>query len=158
MIERIENNNLWKKFVTELEYKNEKPPFSVLEEGGKANAMLLFHGTTSTDPSIIIDSHEGLDYRFNGKNATMLGKGVYFHKNASYSDGYAYKKGTHKIMIVAKVLVGQTTTVQSDSQRTVPPLLEGSDRARYDTINGGDGRYVVFTNAKSYPAYLITYN
>ena len=146
--------------MTELEVKQESPPYSILSEGGKANSKLLFHGTTSTNPKIIIDSHEGLDHRFNGKNATVLGKGVYFHEQAEYSDGYAYRKQTLKtsrVIIVAKVLVGNTIKVDSDSNRTLPPLVAGSDRERYDKINAGDGRFVIFTNAKAYPAYLITY-
>ena len=72
--------------------------------------MLLFHGTTTTDPRIIIDSDEGLDIRFNGKNATAYGKGIYFHQTASYSIGFAHQnaRGRNREMLVAKVLVGDT--------------------------------------------------
>ena len=126
--------------------------------GGNSNAKILFHGTSVTDPNIIIDSHEGLDLRFNGTNGTLLGKGVYFHERANYCDRYAFNSGKNKIVVVAKVLLGKTITLEHKTDRCYPPLLPGSDRVRYDSVNGGDGRFVIFTNAKAYPAYLITYN
>ena len=61
-------------------------------------------------------------------------------------------------MIAAKVLVGQTITLGMDSSRVLTPKLPGSERERYDTINNGSGMVIIFTNAKAYPAYLITYN
>ena len=72
-IERVENRNLWNKFATELAVKDLNPPYSILEEGGRGNPQLLFHGTTGTNPRIILDSHEGLDLRFNGKNRIKFG-------------------------------------------------------------------------------------
>jgi hypothetical protein len=50
----------------------------------------LFHGTRSTDPSLIYKSESGLDMRFS--NSGMYGKGIYFAENSSYSDAYAYNK------------------------------------------------------------------
>ena len=121
--------------------------------------MLLFHGTTTTDPRIIIDSDEGLDIRFNGKNATAYGKGIYFHQTASYSIGFAHQnaRGRNREMLVAKVLVGDTVKQGGDSNRRLPPCLPGSTTYRYDSINDGGGMYISFTNSKTYPAYLISF-
>ena len=50
----------------------------------------LFHGTSSTDPSLIYKSESGLDMRFSKPG--MYGKGIYFAENSSYSDSYAFYK------------------------------------------------------------------
>ena len=138
------NLNLWNKFVTELEAKNVPRPFSVLSVGGNAKSKLLFHGTTSTDPMLVIESHEGLDHRFNGKNATMYGKGVYFHKESRYCHSYAHVTPSNtRIILLANVLVGNSVAQESDPTRFVPPLLPNSQVERYDSINNSKGMYTL---------------
>ena len=69
----------------------------------------LFHGTSSTDPSLIYKSESGLDMRFS--NSGMYGKGIYFAEHSSYSDGYAFYKNNavgQKQMFLALVLVGDS--------------------------------------------------
>ena len=42
----------------------------------------------------------------------------------------------------------------------MPPLVEGSTTIKYDSVKGqtgGSDVYMVYTNKKAYPEYLITY-
>jgi hypothetical protein len=51
---------------------------------------MLWHGTKATDPKNIWESTDG--FLINFSNQGMWGRGIYFARNASYSDaGYAYK-------------------------------------------------------------------
>ena len=52
---------------------------------------------------------EGFDMRFSVEG--MWGQGLYFAKDASYSDKYAYKSGSEKAMFLARVLVGDDITL-----------------------------------------------
>ena len=61
-----------------------------LKNGGDPSEKLLWHGTSQTDPSMIINSEDGLDHRFSAKG--FYGTGIYGAERAEYSDkGYAYK-------------------------------------------------------------------
>jgi len=51
---------------------------------------MLFHGTRTTDPSLVYKGEEGFDMRFS--EGGMWGKAVYFAVNSSYShNGYSFK-------------------------------------------------------------------
>lgn len=42
----------------------------------------------------------------------------------------------------------------------MPPLIEGEAVKRYDSVNGTTGGsqiYMIYSNRKAYPEYLITY-
>ena len=42
----------------------------------------------------------------------------------------------------------------------MPPLVEGSSTVKYDSVKGftnGSDVYMIYTNKKAYPEYLITY-
>lgn len=60
-IERIQNKRLLKVFQTEIDYVAEK--YSK-KNGTEVEVKMLFHGTKSTNPNLIIDSEEGFDLRF----------------------------------------------------------------------------------------------
>lgn len=150
-IERIQNRYLWEKYVFHARRMKEK-------NKGYINEKELFHGTRDTLPEkIYADEEEGFDMRFS--RSGMWGQGNYFAEKASYSDTYAYQapNGT-KQFFLAKVLTGDSITLQSDTKLRMPPVKNGS--VRYDTVNGithGCRVYISYSNDKAYPLYLITY-
>ena len=161
-VQRVQNKFLWERFIHHkgmIEQKN----------GGQANEMELFHGTSNNDPQQIYDSEEGFDMRFSASG--MWGQANYFAVNASYSNNYAYRlKNGQKQMFLAKVLTGASQTCPSNRLLRMPPerpsytTAASSDvqlrQIRYDTVNGttsGSTIYMTYDNLKAYPAYLITY-
>lgn len=120
--------------------------------------MYLWHGTSVTDPSVIIQSQEGFDVRF-GRENCMWGKAVYFAKNASYSRAYAYKtRDSFRQMFLAEVLLGETIKLPQ-SALTKPPVNEATG-IEYDSVQGhtqGSDVFMVYSNQKCYPRYLVTF-
>ena len=50
--------------------------------------------------------------------------------------------------------------MESDNTLTMPPLIPNSENQRYDSVKGhtyGSDVYMVYSNKKAYPSYLITY-
>ena len=77
---------------------------------GDANEKLLFHGTSPVSINHICA--QNFDFRMNGKNATLFGKGSYFATTASYSHKYTSKDSDGNFsMFVAQVLAGKYTQV-----------------------------------------------
>ena len=162
-IERVQNEVLWKRFRDCRRRMEEHLP--------SAGEKKLFHGTSLTNPEVIYGGDAGFDLRHS--DTGMWGKGSYFAVNASYSSGYSYQKRVlrqsnplHQ-MFVAKVLTGACITLDPDDQLRFPPertdQQEGGNvkiRRRHDSVQGTTGGsevYIVYDNAQSYPAYLITY-
>jgi hypothetical protein len=97
----IQNINIWRRYQLECDQMQQKL-------GRTPTKMFLWHGSSTTDPNLIISSQEGFDMRF-GNPDCMWGKAVYFAKNASYSQSYAYKTINNcKQMFLAEVLIGET--------------------------------------------------
>lgn len=91
----------------------------------------------------------------------MWGRGNYFAANASYSHGYAHPlpDGTLQ-MFYARVILGNCKALAPDNTIREPPFIEGSATVRYDSVTGvtgGSNVYMVYSNLKAYPEYLITY-
>ena len=64
-------------------------------------------------------------------------------------------------MFYAKVIIGESITMQPDKKLKMPPLLPDSQELRYDSIKGhthGHDVYMIYANKKAYPSYLITYS
>jgi hypothetical protein len=152
-VERIQNRRLWTVFQTELHFLKEK-------HGGKeVEVKYLFHGTRDTAPRLIYECEEGFDMKFSAQG--MWGRANYFAVNSSYSNGYRFKNPDGNFqMFYAKVIIGNTVQVASNSSLTHPPLLPGSMIDRFDSVKGntnGSDVYMVYANKKAYPEYLITY-
>ena len=85
------------------------------------------------------------------------GKGVYFARDASYSDNYAAPDGSGvKRMFLCRVVVGQWC--QGYNERLVPDVRSG--QTLYDsTVNKLDDpiMWVTYHDAQAYPEYLIKY-
>lgn len=63
-------------------------------------------------------------------------------------------------MFFARVQVGKYKTLPPDNTLRMPPLMEGSKTMRYDSVKGqtgGSDVYMIYTNKKAYPEFLITY-
>jgi len=101
----------------------------------------------------------------------MWGKGIYFATQASYSHGYAHRPEgitTNRYqMFLAKVICGDSYDCLPDSKLVMPPekpaqYLSGVqlERQRFDSVTGVTGNvqvYIVYSNSRAYPLYLITY-
>ena len=89
----------------------------------------------------------------------MWGAAVYFAVNASYSHAYSHPiDNGQRQLILSEVLIGDTVKLPS-AKYTCPPKKPGTD-IDYDSIQGftgGSDVYMVYSNNKSYPRYLITY-
>ena len=77
---------------------------------GNANEKYLYHGTSPQAINNICA--QNFDFRLNGKNATIFGKGSYFASSALYSHRYTSRDSNGNFsMFVAQVLVGKFTQV-----------------------------------------------
>mmetsp|Transcript_894 Transcript_894/g.1219 ORF Transcript_894/g.1219 Transcript_894/m.1219 type:complete len:146 (-) Transcript_894:106-543(-) len=122
---------------------------------------LLFHGSgRGGEPKLIYESEDGLDIRF--ARAGMYGVGIYFADNSGYSHSFAFRHpdGTYS-MFLCYVLPGHSAyDPPNPTTLRIPPLLHpGTERAdRFDTVMNRDRDHTItYSNAKSYPAYLINY-
>ena len=83
-VERVQNTTLWDTFAAKKQTMLARPGATV----DKCERS-LFHGTDEdTAPKIVA---QGFNRSFNGKNATVYGKGVYFAKEAEYSARDIYR-------------------------------------------------------------------
>ena len=133
-------------------------------KGHPTNENQLFHGT-SQDTAVRAIFKENFDWRVCGKNATMLGKGSYFAKDASFSDRYtAAANGPVpglRWMFMARVLTG--VYCKGNPAYVKPPPLDAGkpDADRYDSCVDHEHRpniFVVFDSDQCYPEYVISYN
>jgi hypothetical protein len=138
-----------------------------LKNGGDAREMLLWHGTSDTDPRLVLKSESGLDHRFSEKG--FYGTGIYGAEKASYSDCYTYKvpepvDGRHgcRCFLLVQFALGNSKPYGTEIDRDLrlPPLLPSSSD-RYDSVSGGPHSgsmmHIVYENDMVYPKYLVTY-
>ena len=155
-VERVQNRALWDKYSLEMTHMKGRNGDSGVNE------KLLFHGTSKTDPKVIVESVKGIDFRYSNQDRCLLwGKGAYFAVNASYSNQYSHRSGKDKQMLLVRVLTGRSCLYRRhDPDLTKPPPLSQGSHMLYDTVNGhtnGSLVYVVYDHDRAYPAYLITY-
>ena len=153
-LERIENGYLHESFEV-------KKAILAKEVGDKWDASMqrfLFHGTKAVDD--IVNSMDGFLPLLSGSATGALhGNGVYFARDASYSDNYAKVISVgRKQMIIADVLIGRSACGKSGMVQ--PPLLPGEKYKRFNSLvnNISDPSiFVVQHSNHAYPAYVITY-
>ena len=111
---------------------------------------------------MIYESEDGLDIRF--ASFGVSGQGTYFADNSQYSHTYAYStsEGGNKTiyqMFVCFVLPGETVQdPQNKKKLRIPPFKNKEENVRYDSVGQLNGSHtIVYSNAKSYPAYLVSY-
>eukprot|EP01124_Arcella_intermedia_P007792 TRINITY_DN14824_c0_g1_i1.p1 TRINITY_DN14824_c0_g1~~TRINITY_DN14824_c0_g1_i1.p1 ORF type:complete len:678 (-),score=158.38 TRINITY_DN14824_c0_g1_i1:26-1840(-) len=119
---------------------------------------LLWHGTSSTNPSVIYNSTKGWKVNYAGEK-NLWGKGLYFSQDAAYSSGkYAYttKSGT-QLLLLAEVIVGNSITISESSESKKFKDAPVS----YDCVIGnrhGTWIYVTYESSRAYPTYMIEYH
>jgi len=140
-------------------YKSKKWRMS---RNGPENELDLFHGSISFVE--ICKSEDGFDMRL-AKDG-MWGRANYFAEKAQYSHRYSFRDDATGcyVMILAKVLTGNSVFSEPDNKLKRPPELPESGNSRvkkrYDSINGiaNDTKvFMTYSNDQSYPAYLICY-
>lgn len=120
--------------------------------------MILHHGTSTLPPHSLYSSEEG--FNINYSNEGMWGKAIYFAVNSSYSNSYSSKLPSgERQMFHARVIIGNTIVMNPDGKLREPPM-KADGTARHDSVQGFTGNsdvFMVYSNKKAYPEYLITY-
>jgi hypothetical protein len=150
-LQRIQNPALWASYRAYREaYRESKK---------EPNEIWAVHG--SDKDSLDNISANGFNRSYNGKNATVYGKGAYFAKstNFTYSCCPLYAApDTDGIqsMILARVIEGKSTLGRSDMLE--PPYIDAATKLRYDTTTDSNGTIIVtYKDQQAYPAYFITF-
>ena len=148
-IEKIQNRRMYTNFA----YKHEA--FSRVE-GHSLELMLLFHGTSDTDPLLIARSDEGLDPRI---GHGMWGTGSYYALKAAYSHSYCYKTQDGLAqMFLCEVMVGKFVELGPQDLKK-PPKRRDKD-GNFHSVKGktaGSYIWITYEAGMSYPSFLITY-
>lgn len=131
-VERIQNVALWQSFAVKRETILAREGIAADDEAGKARLIkrCLWHGTDEATVNKI--AQQGFNRIFNGKNATMYGKGTYFARDASYSVGTTYSRPDDKgiqHMFACRVTIGEYCKGVKDAP--VPDARQGYQL--YDT-------------------------
>ena len=85
----------------------------------------------------------------------MWGKGIYFAKNAGYSNDYyphIHEDGNRGIFL-ACVVLGQTKYMNPQKDLIQPP-------PGFDSVSGntrGSDVYIIYANKKAYPQFYVKY-
>ena len=120
----------------------------------------VWHGTAAAKPEAIYkDIQDGFMMQ-KSSESNMWGKGIYFAKNASYSNNYAHHTGMSKQLLFVRLLVGDAIEMNSDKTLKHPPTKQDGSELRFDTVMGktrGSRVFVVYENKRAYPLYRVTY-
>ena len=143
---KVHNKICWDNFVEKVKLYSESNQNTLLIKP-------LFHGSSGTDPEVIMRDHVG--FRTGKSSCGMWGRGIYFAVNASYSDDYAYydKVNKYRSMFLSNVFVGNPKFETDDRQITHPPK-------GYHSVTGitkGTTVYILYEDGLAYPGYLINY-
>jgi hypothetical protein len=113
------------------------------------NIKYLFHGSADKAYDSILETGFDLTH---ANPCGLLGKGIYFAEEASYSHGYGRvtrtNLGTINHILYCKVNLGRTC--QGSTGLTSAP--EG-----YDAVEGSSRTYAVYDNYQGIPEYIIYY-
>ena len=152
-IERVQNLALWEVYAVKRKHILERENALTENEIQRHEKIWLFHGTDAETCRKIKD--QGLNRSFSGKNATLYGKGVYFARDAKYSERYASSDGEHVQRIFAcRVLVGRYCVGEKDA--LVPAVRTGNTLFDSTVDSVLDPRiFVTYHDAQAYPEYLI---
>lgn len=114
----------------------------------------MFHGTDRAAAGSIARS--GFDIRYSGKNAEVLGPGIYLADDASYSHSFAVEDyGGHLCMIVARVLPGRTP---GNAEKAAKRGARQEQGANYFDSTVAGGILAVRREQQALPVYIIYYH
>jgi hypothetical protein len=154
---RIQNVKLYRRFYYNCQ---------MFKEEDKCNIEYLFHGTFKTNPYLICGGNEGLDFRMSS-SSNYYGSGIYFAKDAIYSNSFAYSKNVNtNIMLCCQVLLGNSYDYGSQKNYDLKRPPCNSSNGMYDTVKGNQGLtngifsdiYCIYELYRCYPEYLIEYD
>ena len=103
----------------------------------------------------------GFNRSYNGRHATVYGKGAYFAKigNFSYAGQSTYAKiqaNGMQQLVLAKVLEGARTVGKATDLE--PPYMDTVTKVRFDTTGDAQNTIIVtYRDQQAYPAYLVTF-
>jgi len=151
-IERLENPMLYRRYYmhkTDMEKERQNTSFE----------QLLWHATSITAVGNINSNNFNRNY-CGTAYGTWYGKGVYFARDAVYSNKFAKADDNgYKYMYYANVLTG--VYCQGNGQMIEPPAIDPTkpdilyDSSVDDMTN--PGQFVVYRDTQMYPHYLVTY-
>jgi len=152
-IERVQNKPLYTWFHIKKQFMSKKY--------GGPNERWLFHGSKTNAYDIIL--RDGFDHRVADLNG-VLGAGIYFAENASYSVNYipntnngprrksSYNYNNTKRMMYCRVLLGQVGRGQQGIRR--PPNKPNSNEL-YDSVSNNNSTFALFDNHQAFPEYIV---
>ncbi|XP_066468912.1 protein mono-ADP-ribosyltransferase TIPARP-like [Tiliqua scincoides] len=145
-IYRVRNDHLWQAYVRQKEIMSR----GRMLKDQRTLERHLFHGTGAAEIKSICTMN--FDPHLAGKHAAIYGKGIYFAKNAAFSDCYARPTDDNVChMFLAKVLTGYSKR-GAESLKKVPRRYDScTDRFHHPSI------YVVFRSCQCYPYFVIRY-
>ncbi|KAI6651970.1 Sacsin-like [Oopsacas minuta] len=151
-IKKIFNPTSWEAFKANFIRETNKNPDSCI------SIRTLFHGSSDTNPELIINDPEGFNMQYAQRG--LWGCGIYFATNCSYSHTYRYDLGDGLCSVfVATVFIGYAKEMTRDRNITCPPIRPNSSE-RYHSVQGrlgGEVIHIVYKNCMAYPSYIITY-
>jgi hypothetical protein len=158
--QRIQHRGLWEGY-TQNRLKVAK------ENGGNPNEVLdLKHGTSTTDPRMIIKSEWGIDLRY--CLAGLYGRAAYLAEKAHYSDHprFVHRTADGKSqMFLCRALAGRVekrdhntaSTVCRDIPHPTPGCHSIHGPVASDPTGGQYHAYMLYEKHRCYPEYLVTY-
>ncbi|XP_072025906.1 protein mono-ADP-ribosyltransferase PARP14-like isoform X2 [Amphiura filiformis] len=154
-IQRIQIEDLYKMYTAK---KEKMVAAGTMARAGVPVERYAYHGTTETKCDTI--SKNGFNRSFHGVNGTALGKGTYFARDASYSNGYAKPSGpnNYQHMFYCKILTGEYTI--GNPTYIAPPAKPNNPSDLYDSLVDRDPNpsvFVIFHDSQAYPEYLIIF-
>lgn len=129
---------------------SDEPPSLKFALNNKFGENYMFHGSQNKAYDTILDT--GFDISFS-KSTGLLGKGIYFAQNASYSDGFACSirtdQGPVGIMLICRVVLGTKIDAGTTGIISLPIGVH--------SVSGTGDIYAVFNNFQAYPEFIVYY-
>ena len=122
----------------------------------------LFFSTDKVQLSTLCELDKNFDLSLKQVNGKW-GPALYFYESAFECEKASIGKstdGVSKQMILAEVILGNCKATQPDPSMRQPPVIEGRNARRYDSVQGSLGNsncFVIYNEGRVYPKYLITY-
>ena len=164
-IKRIQNNELYLEYHQTLQKTKRdkrKEGRVITEEMFEKYEKFLWHGTSTTDPVMLVDLTKRCLSTQYANDSCLWGRGIYFAENASYSDAYSFRRtdGKTRSFLYCKVFVGESIKLPQDNTLREPPIRNQKGKIRFDSVEGetcGTKIYVIYGDHQSYPYYLVDY-
>jgi hypothetical protein len=157
-VRRIENADLWCQYASKRDVMLKRGHREKSSNLSQYEKRWVFHGSGPDVVTKVIQ--QGLNRSFNGKNATMYGKGCYLARDASYSTTYcASDKSGVKRMIFCRAIVGECCVGRSN--QLVPDVRVTATQQLYDSTvdrKGNPSIFVTYHDAQVYPEYVVEFD